>query len=263
MIKIEAVDLESAILEASNRLGCSYDDVDYHIIQEPVSGIFKVGKKSAIIIASIKVSSLVKKESGELDRNIESEGDLSSEKRVSKILNKRDSLLQRISQRLGYKDDEKDDEILADIKTKLNTLVETTCFEVDKVAVSLLNSDTVFIYIDGKDAPLLIGREGYRYKAINYVLQSWVNTKYDLKVQLEIGEFIKKQNEHIEKYLKEEVFEEVEKNGFFKTKILDDILVKLAIKKLRERYKNKYVKVRNTQDGSKFIVIDEFFTKKI
>ncbi len=84
-----------------------------------------------------------------------------------------------------------------------------------------------------------------------------------MKLQLEIGEFIKKQNEHIERYLENEVFHEIEKGGSFETKILDEVAVKLAIKKLRDKYKDKYVKVRNTQDGNKFIVIDEFFTKKI
>ena len=104
---------------------------------------------------------------------------------------------------------------------------------------------------------------GYRYKATLYLLSDWLSAKYNLKLQLEIGEFIKKQNEHIERYLENEVFHEIEKGGSFETKILDEVAVKLAIKKLRDKYKDKYVKVRNTQDGNKFIVIDEFFTKKI
>jgi spoIIIJ-associated protein len=244
MIKVEASDLEGAILEASNRLGCSYNDVDYYVLQDP-STLFGVRKRNAIIIASIKISSLIDGFSEEMEKN-----ETNYEK---------DSFIKKISDKLGF---DKKSEYLPQIREDINRLFKERCFEVDTVAVSLLNNETVFIYIDGKDAPLLIGREGYRYRAINYILQSWITTKYDLKIQLEIGEFIKKQNENIEKYLKNEVFEEVDKKGFFKTKILDDVLVKLAIKKLREKYKNKYVKIRNTQDGSKFIVIDEFFTKK-
>jgi spoIIIJ-associated protein len=244
MIKVEASDLEGAILEASNRLGCSYNDVDYYVLQDP-STLFGVRKRNAIIIASIKISSLIDGFSEEMEKN-----ETNYEK---------DSFIKKISDKLGF---DKKSEYLPQIREDINRLFKDRCFEVDTVAISLLNNETVFIYIDGKDAPLLIGREGYRYRAINYILQSWITTKYDLKIQLEIGEFIKKQNENIEKYLKNEVFEEVDKKGFFKTKILDDVLVKLAIKKLREKYKNKYVKIRNTQDGSKFIVIDEFFTKK-
>ncbi|EJF06852.1 putative RNA-binding protein [Thiovulum sp. ES] len=244
MIKVEASDLEGAILEASNRLGCSYNDVDYYVLQDP-STLFGVRKRNAIIVASIKISSLIDGFSEELEKNENSD--------------EKDSFIKKISDKLGF---DKKSEYLPQIREDINRLFKDRCFEVDTIAVSLLNNETVFIYIDGKDAPLLIGREGYRYRAINYILQSWITTKYDLKIQLEIGEFIKKQNENVEKYLKSEVFEEVDKKGFFKTKILDDVLVKLAIKKLREKYKNKYVKIRNTQDGSKFIVIDEFFTKK-
>jgi spoIIIJ-associated protein len=260
MIQVEASDLKSAILEASKRLFCNYNDVDYYVLQEPLNGIFGVGRKNAIIVASIKVT-----------RDFSSEKDFvenskKGETIVKSVLDKKDTLLKKLSQKIGYIEDKdekmRNDLLVAEIKSEILRLLKNTCFKIDTVAVSLLNKETLFLFFDGKDAPLLIGREGYRYKAISYVLQSWLSSKYNLKLQLEIGEFIKKQNEHVDKYLKDEVFEEVEKNGFFKTKILDEVLVKLAIKRLRDKYKDKYVKVRNTQDGGKFIVIDEFFTKK-
>jgi spoIIIJ-associated protein len=236
MIKVEAVDIQSAILEASNKLGCSYKDVDYHVLQEPISAIFGIRKRNAIIVASIRVG----------DEKV-------SEKR------EKSKFLRKI---FGNREEIKES-VIHEIKEKVVNLLAKTCFEIDTTAVSFLSPDIVQIYIDGKDAPLLIGREGYRYKAINYVLQNWITQKYNLKLQLEIGEFIKKQSESVDKYLENEVYDEIEKEGYFKTKILDDILIKIAIRKLREKYKNKYVKVRNTQDGSKFIVVDDFFTKKI
>ena len=256
MIRVEAIDLESAILKASKELDCNYSDVDYYLLQQPVLPVFGFGKKSAIIIASIKINK------PHLE-HVHSSEDILSENSEN-ISEKKETIFQKISQKIGYLDDkERDEQVLKEIKKHIYHLMELTCFKIDMIAVSLLNSETLFILFDGKDAPLLIGREGYRYKAIAYTLQSWISEKYNLKVQLEIGEFIKKQNENIERYLKDEVFKEIDNKGFFKTKILDDILVKLAVKKLRDRYKNKYVKVRNNQDGSKFIVIDEFFTKKV
>jgi len=252
MISIEADDLETALLKASKKLDCNYDEVDYFILQQPVLGIFGVGKKSVIILASIKIKKLNLK-------NVYCEDDI-----FGNSSDKKETIFQKISHKIGYQDNQEDEQaILKEIKEKIYHLMELTCFEIDTIAISLLNSETLFILFDGKDAPLLIGREGYRYKSILYILQSWISAKYSLKVQLEIGEFIKKQNENIEKYLKDEVFIEIDSKGFFKTKILDDILVKLAVKKLRSRYSDKYVKVRNTQDGSKFIIIDEFFTKKV
>jgi spoIIIJ-associated protein len=252
MIRIEADDLESAILKASKKLSCNYDEVDYFILQQPISGIFGVGKKSAIILASIKITKPHLKHIHSMEEAFEEGSE------------KKETIFQKISQKIHIPDrTETEEEIVKEIKEKIYNLIGFTCFEIDRIAISLLNSETLFILFDGKDAPLLIGREGYRYKSMLYVLQNWISKKYKLKVQLEIGEFIKKQNENVEKYLKDEVFTEIDTKGFFKTKILDDILVKLAVKKLRSRYADKYVKVRNTQDGSKFIVIDEFFTKKI
>jgi len=261
MIKVEAPDLDSAILKASQELGCDYEEVDYYILQEPITGVFGVGKKSAIIIASIRV------ERGSQPR-VKTEVDKSDINRpIKSLLEKKDTLLKKISEKISHKDDEESEErekeIVDEVKNHINNLLSYTCFDINQVVVSLHNSDTLFILFDGKDAPLLIGREGYRYKSILFVLQTWIQSRYGLKIQLEIGEFIKKQNEHIERYLKDEVYEEVEKNGFFKTKILDDVLIKLAMKKLRERYKDRYVKVRNTQSGEKFIIIDKFFTKKV
>ncbi len=264
MLQIEAIDLETAIREASERLGCSHDQVDYFVLQEPLSGIFGVGKKPAIIIASIKISIAQAQNQQIIIKEKE-------ESLVNSILEKPSGIIKQFSKKIGLvKNDEyvepvkrNDNEIVDEVRTTLTNLLKKTCFEIDMIAISLLNSETIFILLDGKDVPLLIGREGYRYKAMLYILSDWLSSKYNLKLQLEIGEFIKKQNEQIERYLENEVFLEVEKNGTFETKILDDVAVKLAIKKLRDRYKDKYVKVRNTQDGSKFIVIDKFFTKKI
>lgn len=269
MLQIEAIDLENAIHEASEKLGCSPDQVDYFVLQEPVTGIFGVGRKFAIIIASIKVSSI--------NFNIQNEKknitiDNKDDGFVQSLLEKKDDIFKNISKKIGFSKEKdlkesiaviNENQIVEEIKAKLTALLKATCFEIDTIVISLLNNETIFILLDGKDVPLLIGREGYRYKATLYLLSDWLSAKYNLKLQLEIGEFIKKQNEHIERYLENEVFHEIEKGGSFETKILDEVAVKLAIKKLRDKYKDKYVKVRNTQDGNKFIVIDEFFTKKI
>jgi len=254
MIKIEADDLESAILKASKKLDCNYSNVDYYILQHSVLPVFGFGKKSAIIIASIKI------DKPHLDHIHSSEDVLNNDTEILK----KETIFQKISQKIGLDDgDKRDEQTLKEIKEHIYHLMELTCFEIDNISVTLINNETISIFFNGKDAPLLIGREGYRYKSIFYILQSWISSKYSLKIQLEIGEFIKKQNENIDKYLKDEVFKEIDKNGFFKTKILDEVLIKLAVKKLRNRYSNKYVKVRNDQTGGKFIVIDKFFTKKV
>jgi len=96
------------------------------------------------------------------------------------------------------------------------------------------------VFIDGRDAALLIGKEGYRYNALSYMLFNWVNDRYGLYLKLEIAAtFIKTQEEMIENYLKP-IIEHIEKNGRGKTKPLDGILVQIALEKLRDRFPNKY-----------------------
>ena len=76
------------------------------------------------------------------------------------------------------------DAILPEIKEGVTRLFKASCFEIDKVEVSKFNDETVLIELDGADAALLIGKEGYRYKAISYMLYNWLNSKYNLAIRL-------------------------------------------------------------------------------
>ncbi|MCW1565178.1 Jag N-terminal domain-containing protein, partial [Campylobacter jejuni] len=53
-MKIEAIDLQSALTEASRSLECSVMDLEYEIIQHPRKGFFGFGRKKAIIEAKAK-----------------------------------------------------------------------------------------------------------------------------------------------------------------------------------------------------------------
>ena len=52
----------------------------------------------------------------------------------------------------------------------------------------------------------------------------------------------------------------VERDGKAQTKILDGVLVQIALKELREKYPNKYVVIRSTRDGLKYIIINDYHT---
>jgi len=289
MIEIESSDLNSAIIEASEKLNCPYEDIDYHIIQAPKKGLLGVGRKSAIIVANCKKSRDEIEPTQIFDKQ---KKDKSSPINISSLLDKKDQLLKSISEKIGYKEDEtsknievdsletktlnnkevvKDDsqkvEVKQDRKEEIeqkvrNLILNSTCFEIDVCRVDSIEDDSIYITIDGRDAPLLIGREGYRYKALYFTLSSWLHTSYGLKLTLEVGQFIKKHREIIHRYLLDEVFPVVDKGLSFKTKPLDEFLLKIALKEIREKYPEKYVKIRDSVEGDKFIVIDEFFTKK-
>ncbi len=148
------------------------------------------------------------------------------------------------------------DSIQSDIQTGIQTLLENACFDVELVEVKV-NDDLVYIKIDGKDAALMIGKEGYRYKALSYILHNWIKIKYNKNISLEIAEFLKNQDLMIEEYLLS-IKERVNENGKAQTKPLDGILVKLALEKLRAAYPEKYVAIRTLRDGRKIVIVNEY-----
>jgi len=151
------------------------------------------------------------------------------------------------------------DKILPEIKEGMTRLFKASCFEIDKVEVSKFNDETVLIELDGADAALLIGKEGYRYKAISYMLYNWLNSKYNLAIRLEIAQFLQNQEAMMDQYLNI-VIDRIQNSGRGQTKPLDGVLVKIALEKLREKFPDKYVGIKSGNDG-KFVVVNDFFKK--
>ncbi len=142
------------------------------------------------------------------------------------------------------------------IKNDLIALFEKSCFNVEISEVSKYNEETVFVKIDGEDAALLIGKEGYRYNALNYMLYNWIHQKYGFKVRLEIAEFLKTQKEKLKDYLDFFVEEKIKPRGYGRTRALDGILAFLALEILREKLPEKYVGIKE-KNGEKYIIVGE------
>lgn len=156
-------------------------------------------------------------------------------------------------------------EIISNIETakivqkEINMLFKSICFDIDEIEVSVYDENTLLVEFKGEDAALLIGKEGYRYKALSYMIFNWINTKYQLQLRLEIAEFLKNQEESISRYLSG-VKESVDRDGRAQTKVLDGVLVQIALRELREIYPDKYVAIRSTRDGLKYIIINDYHT---
>ena len=148
-------------------------------------------------------------------------------------------------------------EIVDTVREEINALFDLTCFKIDSIEVSVYNEDTLLVEFKGEDAALLIGKEGYRYKALSYMIFNWINTKYQVQLRLEIAEFLKNQEEAISKYLVG-VCESIERDGRAQTKILDGVLVQIALNELREKYPDKYIVIRSTRDGLKYIIVNDY-----
>ena len=151
-------------------------------------------------------------------------------------------------------------EVIDEVRTNVCNLFQYSCFSLEVPTVSKYDNDTILIEFSGEDAALLIGKEGYRYKALSYLLYNWINLKYGLNIRLEIAEFLKNQEEMIEKYLIP-VIERIRTSGRGQTKILDGVLIKIALESLRGAFPEKYVGIKSGREGGKFIVVNDFNRK--
>jgi len=147
------------------------------------------------------------------------------------------------------------EDVIDIIKNELENLFKKSCFKIDTIEVNKYDDETVFVKLDGEDAALLIGKEGFRYNALNYMIYHYINQKYGFRVRLEIAEFLKNQEEMLRNYLAPFI-EKVKKRGFGKTKPFDGILSFLALEILREAFPEKYVAIRE-KNGEKYVIVGD------
>ena len=259
MKKLVAPTLEEAYTEASKAFGCSITELEIVVVQHPKKGFFGWMNRHAIIVAGIKATADSVEERIEV---YESETPETVEEPPA------DTMFPEDEDGYEYDDVYEDethfadlaadiDSIAAEVGTKINALFETLCFSLNEISVAAYDENTLLIEFNGEDAALLIGKEGYRYKALSYILFNWINAEYQLQLRLEIAEFLQNQEESVGRYLCG-VCENVDRDGHAQTRVLDGVLVQIALKQLRERYHDKYVAIRTTRDGGKYIIINDY-----
>ena len=295
MLKIESKTLEVAYSEAAQKLECSVTELQVEIVQHPSSGFLGLFAKSAIIVA-LRKENPEEKAAAVVEKAVESKPEPAVEEEtvleeapeeidepasysMSQQRTLNDTILPNsfvtdqddedeqndyIEDAIeGMFDDEEEetfdnmDDIAAEVKKQINTLFSKICFELNEIDVSVYDENTLMLDFNGNDAALLIGKEGYRYKALSYMIFNWINAQYGLQLRLEIAEFLKNQEESITRYLVG-VCESIDRDGKAQTKILDGVLVQIALKQLRDQYPDKYVAIRSTRDGAKFIIVNGY-----
>jgi spoIIIJ-associated protein len=293
MKKVEADSLEEAYQKAATLLQCSITDLQYEVIQYPSKGILGLMKKKAIIVASCKQISNPQDKSiniAPIEDKIQEptiEQEVANE--IIESIQEDNHTTKEVQQNIDFDAIEVQNDTVIDnffceekasdtnqtqnnqeqeainkelsilIENELKQLMDVSCFDIDVVEVDVVDK-TAYIFIDGADAALLIGKEGYRYNALSYMLFNWLNSKYDLFIKLEIAEFIQSQKEMIKHYM-QPVIQEVNENGRAKTRFLDGILVQLALEELRGEFPNKYVAIKTAKNGKKFVVVNDFNSK--
>jgi len=290
MKKFEATCLEEVYELATAEFKCSITDLEIEIIQQPSKGFLGFGKKSAIIQAcfksdcqkyekesksqsfrkkDIKIEDVSKKieDSNKTTSNDEvvvkeekltSVPKMESKERIFDNFYNEDKSQSQISKIIVKKDKE---EILNEVREGIDTLFGDSCYGIENIKVEFFDEETLYIEFTGEDSALLIGKEGYRYKALSYILFNWINEKYGLMLRLEVAEFLKNQEAAIHAYL-EPVIETIKEKGMFKTKPLDGILVHIALKKLRDEFPDKYVAVKTNVRGDKYVLVNEYRSKE-
>jgi spoIIIJ-associated protein len=273
MKKVEAPTLEEAYKKAAQVLECSISELQCEVVQHPTKGIMGFLQKNAIIVATRKEKTSRKIEeeyvADEIIETVKKEAIVKEniENNVKESILEKDTIVDsffntKISDSESSESEDEAivyDELALIIENQLKVLLSHSCFEIDTIEVDVVDN-TALIFIDGNDAALLIGKEGYRYNALSYILFNWLHSKYELFIKLEIAEFLTTQQEMIKSYIKP-VIEQVESKGRAKTRFLDGILVQIALEQLREQFPDKYVAVKTSRDGKKFVVINEFNTK--
>jgi len=226
---ITAPTLDEAYKKASSELNCSIVELDIEVIQHPTSGFLGMFKKEAIIKINLQQNQTKPKKSSK--KTYESK-DNSKAKETKPI-----------------------QEIESEIKQGIENILKSSCYDL-ALEELFIKDDVVHIKIDGEDAALMIGKEGYRYKALSYILHNWIKLKYDLSISLEIAQFLQNQKENVISYL-ENIKERVSQTGRAQTKPLDGILVKIALEELRRVYPDMYVAIKTLRDGRKVVVVNE------
>ncbi|GAA9929353.1 Jag N-terminal domain-containing protein [Helicobacter pylori] len=257
-IEIKAKTLEEALIQASIALNCPIINLQYEVIQTPSKGFLSIGKKEAIILASVKESvKEVQEESVKETNTKEIHQNAEEKKQNSEIETPQEKITTPKPPKKNLKEESHSGDKLHEIKQELKDLFSHLPYKINKVEVSLYEPGVLLIDIDGEDSALLIGEKGYRYKALSYLLFNWIHPAYGYNIRLEISTFLQNQEKVMEAQLQSTIMT-VHEVGKGQMKAPDGVLTYIALKKLRKAFPNKYVSIKTNLNDEKYIVINDF-----
>ncbi len=271
--KFEAKTIEDACKIASKDLSCSIDKLNYEIMQYPSKGFLGLFAKNAIIAVVVEKSTENIEENKSSKEDIvkdivEEDKQITDDNKSTKAPEKEnkenlepvleDSLVVDSFFNSESTTNKKPIKSITaeELESEIKRLFSHSCFDLDTIEVDI-EDNTAYVFIDGEDAALLIGKEGYRYNALSYILFNWVNSNYGLYLKLEIAQFLASQQDMIKHQL-QPVVEHVNKEGWGRTKELNGILVQIALEYLRDTFPNKYVAIKRSKNGERYIIVNEF-----
>ncbi len=257
-IEIKAKTLEEALIQASIALNCPIINLQYEVIQTPSKGFLSIGKKEAIILASVKESVKEVKEESVKETNTKEIHQSAKEKKQNlEIETPQEEIITPKPPKKNPKEESHNGDKLHEIKQELKDLFSHLPYKINKVEVSLYEPRVLLIDIDGEDSALLIGEKGYRYKALSYLLFNWIHPAYGYNIRLEISTFLQNREKVMDTQLQSTIMT-VHEVGKGQMKAPDGVLTYIALKKLRKAFPNKYVSIKTNLNDEKYIVINDF-----
>ncbi|OOC28301.1 Jag N-terminal domain-containing protein [Helicobacter pylori] len=256
-IEIKAKTLEEALIQASIALNCPIINLQYEVIQTPSKGFLNIGKKEAIILASVKESVKEVKEESVKEIHQNHQNNIEEKKQKLETETPQEEIITPKPPKKNLKEESHNGDKLHEIKQELKDLFSHLPYKINKVEVSLYEPGVLLIDIDGEDSALLIGEKGYRYKALSYLLFNWIHPTYGYSIRLEISTFLQNQEKVMEAQL-QSVIMTVHEVGKGQMKAPDGVLTYIALKKLRKAFPNKYVSIKTNLNDEKYIVINDF-----
>lgn len=274
-VRIEALTLEEAYKRASVELSCSVLEMEVQILQYPRRGVFGFGKRLAVISALAVVRQQVDEQqkyhrptASEMPKKavkfVQETVTIHQQRQEAVAKTPEPAVLKKPVPTLGYDDkvdgiiggfyrDERDiDDICYEIRFELLRLFDGSCFVPFEIIVEPYCEGVIQVSFFGPDSALLIGKEGYRYKALSYMLHNWISTKYELALRLEIASFLQNQEDAMRAYLST-VIERAREQGSAQTKPLDALLARIAIDELRSSFGEKAVSIKTLFGGDKIV----------
>lgn len=272
MIEVESKTLEEAYLEAAEKLQCSIKEISFNIVKHGRKGFLGIGSDNFIVEAKkLNIETTTQtKDKPKTKKQLIINKTKAKTKKQSKIVfddNELKPLSENFEKISSFEDRHKDifenfnkesismALVLDEIKDGVEKLFALSDFVLYVDEVSLHNDNTIYIKVDGADAALLIGKEGYRYNALLTMLSTWVHSKYGVRLRLEIAKFLSNQEDMMRNFLTP-LISKIEQVGEGVTKPLDGILIQIACEQLREAFPDKYVCIRSKGD-EQFVTINE------
>ncbi|TPH71366.1 protein jag [Helicobacter pylori] len=257
-IEIKAKTLEEALIQASIALNCPIINLQYEVIQTPSKGFLNIGKKEAIILASVKESvKEIQEESTKETNTKETHQSVEEKKQKLETKTPQEEIITPKPSKKNLKEESHNGDKLHEIEQELKDLFSHLPYKINKVEVSLYEPGVLLIDIDGEDSALLIGEKGYRYKALSYLLFNWIHPAYGYNIRLEISTFLQNQEKVMDTQLQNTIMT-VHEVGKGQMKAPDGVLTYIALKKLRKAFPNKYVSIKTNLNDEKYIVINDF-----